>query len=85
MLLLGLDPVDGNGNQSHVSFEEPSGIPWSGWCSTSPWFSTYFRGFMCVCPQVGLQGSSGPSDHPAKIPGSRVKANQREIFFSCRV
>lgn len=22
---------------------------WSGWCSTSPWSSTYFRGCVCVC------------------------------------
>lgn len=36
---------------------------------------------VCVCPQVGPQGSPGPSDHPAKLPGSRVKANQKEIFF----
>lgn len=27
MLLLALDPADGNGNQSQVSFEGPSGTP----------------------------------------------------------
>lgn len=48
---------------------------WSGWCSISTWSCTYIRGCVYVCPQVGLQGSPGPSDHTAKLPGSKVKAN----------
>lgn len=36
-------------------------------------------------PTDGTAGVPRPSDQAAKLPGSKVKANQREIFFSCRV